>query len=159
MPLPNWLPPLLDVSRWTDTTAGQLYEVFIRDFKGVNLHIDGQRVSHIPDLEEDGKESIFWHLVQREDESTGIRLPDLARCARLPWVAAIISNANQPEVVRWDYRESKGHINTYLWLKEFDYVVILRKFDNGGRRLVTAHCVDGSGTKRTLERKFKNRMP
>lgn len=159
MPLPNWLPPLLEVSPWTDATVEQLYESFVRDFKGARLTIDGGRVSHIPDLEEDGKEAIFWHLIQKEDESTGVRLPDFARSARLPWAAAIISNANQPEVVRWDYTEAKGHINTYLWLKEFDYVVILRRFGNGGRRLVTAHCVDGEGTKRTLDRKFKQRTP
>lgn len=99
MPLPDWLPSLLETSPWTDATIGQLYESFVRDFRGVRLTIDGNRVSYIPDLEEDGKEAIFWHLIQKEDKSTGTRLPDIARSARLPWAAAIISNANQPEVV------------------------------------------------------------
>jgi len=158
MPLPNWLPELLQVSPWRDGTDDMLYSIFERDFKGAQLRLDGQRVHYFMDVESDGREAIFWHLIQREDRDTGGRIPDFDRCARLAWPAAIISNANQVEVTKWDYKESSGHVNTYLWLKEHDYVVILRKYDNGTRRFVTAHCVDGQGTVRTLESKFKKRI-
>jgi hypothetical protein len=158
MPLPNWLPELLVVSPWTDGTDDMLYSVFVRDFKGAPLRLDGQRVHYFLDLEDDGREKIFWHLIERDNKIEGGRIPDFARCARLAWPAAIITNANQDEVTRWDYRESRGHTNTYLWLRDQEYVVILRKFESGTRRLVTAHCVDGQGTVRTLESKFKRRL-
>lgn len=158
MCLPNWLPEILEVSPWTEDTPDNLYAQFTRDFKGTRLRIDGEPVHFIPELENDGKEKIFWHLLERDDKSTGSRLPDLDRCARLPWIAAIICNSNQPEVTKWDYMESSGKVNTYLWLRELDYVVILRKFDNGSRHLVTAHSVDGCGTRRTLESKLKKRQ-
>ncbi|MGD0155111.1 MAG: hypothetical protein ABSB50_03370 [Terracidiphilus sp.] len=157
MPLPNWLPELFEVNPWTDATFGRLYEIFVRDFKGVNLRLDGVPVRYFADLDTDGKELIFWYLVSKEDASEGDRLPDFSRCARLPWVAAVISNSNQPEVTKWDFREAKGYVNTYFWLKEFDFVVILRKFKNGSCRLITAFCVEGNGTKRTLESKFQRR--
>lgn len=158
MPLPIWLPEMLAVSPWTDDTVDQLYASFVRDFKGARITMDGEIVHYFRDVESDGKETIFWHLIEREDQASGSRLPNMDRCARLPWVAAIICNSNQPEVTKWDYRESKGHINTYLWLRELRYVVILRKYENGNRRLVTAHCVDGRGTERTLESKFNRKI-
>lgn len=159
MPLPNWLPEMLEIEPWCDTSVNILYDQFIRDFKGVNLTLDNLPVRYFPDLEEDGKEAIFWHLVQKTDRESGVRVPDYARCRRLPWVSAVISNSSQQEVTKWDYLESKGYVNTYLWLRELDYVVILRKFRNGhGRNLITAHCVDGNGTRRTLERKFGRKI-
>ena len=156
MPLPNWLPEMLEIEPWCEASVGILYAQFARDFKGVNLTLEGLPVRYFPHLEEDGMEAIFWHLVQKECRESGMRVPDYDRCSRLPWIAAVISNSNQPEVTKWEYLEARGHMQTYLWLREFDYVVILRKFKNGqGRNLITAHCVEGNGTRRTLQSKLE----
>lgn len=157
MPHPNWLPPLIEVDPWNADTFNTLYETFARDFKGAKLQIDGCRVWFYPEVE-DQREKMFWHLTHREDKATGVRMPDLPRCARLNWFAAMIGNANAPEMTRWDYRESDGDVNTYLWLKEMDCLVLLRKYPDGARRLITGYHVE-TGTKRSLEKKYLKRLP
>lgn len=159
MPLPNWLPEMLKIEPWCEASVPTLYAQFSRDFKGVNLTLDGLPVRYFPNLEEDGKEAIFWHLIQKEDRESKVRVPDYCRCCRLSWVAAVISNGNQSEVTKWDYLEARGVVQTYLWLREFDYLVVLRRFKKGaGWNLITAHCVDGNGTRRTLESKLQRRI-
>jgi hypothetical protein len=107
---------------------------------------------------DDGLEEIFWHLTHREDDGTGERMPDLRRCERLPWVSCIINNATAPELLFWDYKEHDGSIKTYIWLRDHDFVVILKKYPNGNRRLITSFCVDHASTRRNLERKYKKRL-
>jgi hypothetical protein len=158
MPTPAWLPEVLHVNPWTTDTFDHLYTVFQNQLaRRIRLTLDGNNVSYFPDME-DGKEIMFWHLTHRKDKLTKTHIPEPQRCARLNWVATILANAHQPEVTRWDYLESNGNICTYLWLKDEDYVVVLKKFPNGSYRLVTAHCVDLSIKRSTLESKYKKRI-
>jgi hypothetical protein len=158
MPFPIWMPELIEVSPWTADTFTQLYAVFQQELAPPNqLRLDGRKVTFFPDMD-DGKEKMFWHLTHREDYATKVLMPELQRCARLSWVASMLSNAHQPEVIRWDYSESNGNLCTYLWLKDHDYVVILKKFPSGDYRLITAHCVDVSIKRSTLESKYKKRI-
>ena len=156
MVFPAWLPPLIVVNPWTASTFAELSAIYWEHIQTATLSLDGQRVWYYRDVDESGEEVMFWHLTHREDEFTKVRMPDLPRCAKLGWVAAILANANQPEVTRWDYLESRGVINTYLWLKEHDCLVVLRKYPDGAHRLVTAHHVD-VGTRRTLSKKSEKR--
>jgi hypothetical protein len=158
MPLPTWLPELIEVNPWTIDTFDRLYLVFQREIGTPNqFFFDGRRVCFFPDLD-DGKEKMFWHLTHREDYRTKALIPELQRCARMSWLTSMLANAHQPEVWRWDYRESNGNLCTYLWLKDHDYVVILKKFPSGDYRLVTAHCVDISIKKSTLESKYRKKI-
>lgn len=156
MPTPQWLPQIITVSPWTADTFAELAEVYSRTIATADLRINGCRVWYYREVE-DGQEVMFWHLTHREDKETGERLPDLQRCSKLSWVAAIIMNAHQPEVTAWDYIESDGNTNTYLWLRDEECLVVLRKYPDGARRLVTAYHVD-NGTRRSLESKYQKRV-
>lgn len=154
--LPNWLPSMAVVEPWTTHTFDALHEIYLNTISHAALFLDGQRVWFYRDLE-DGREIMFWHLTHRKDKSSNTRLPDLPRCRKLTWVAAILDNANQPEVTRWDYLESDGKINTYLWLQAEQCLVLLRKFEDGTHRLITCYHVD-SGTHRSLTKKYGRRL-
>lgn len=155
--LPKWLPPLLSVNPWSAGTFEKLYAVFTHDFKESQPVYDGHAVWFFSDVE-DGKEAIFWHLTHRDDKTAGERMPDFRRCERLPWARPMLDNQGQPEVMAWDYREGDGTIKTYVWLKDYDYLVLMKKYPDGGRRLITAHYVDYSNKRRKLEKKYEKRI-
>lgn len=50
-----------------------------------------------------GKENIFWHSVEREDKTTGERLPDFRRSEGLTWARPMLDNLGQPEIQDWGY--------------------------------------------------------
>lgn len=154
---PDWLPEMFPVNPWTEKSYDSLYVVFRRDFINNQPNYRGYVVFIFPE-QEDGKEKIFWHLTSRDDKETGERLPDLRRSERLPWVRPMIDNTLQPEVWDWDYEEGDGTIKTYVWLKDFDFVVILKKYDNGNRRLVTSFWLEYSNTKKKMQEKYDNRL-
>jgi hypothetical protein len=72
------------------------------------------------------------------------RTPDLERCARIPWIAWVIRNADKPKVVRWwENERSTSHglkTRVPLWFVEQNYVVILEKRDDF-YLLVTTYCL------------------
>jgi len=167
---------MAEVSPWvsggTKDTYEMLYTIFRRDFVDSRPNYLGYNVWHFPE-KEDGKEKLFWHLTTRENRpkplprrmrryaadisQPGGRYPDLRRCERLPWVRPLITNSRQAEVLAWDHQEGDGDIHTYVWLKDRDFVVIMKKYRNGGRRLVTSFYVDEEYKRRDFERKYANR--
>ena len=62
--MPSWLPELVNVSPWTQSTYDMLYEIFCRDIRDHNLRYIGNQVLILRDIEY-GKEAIFWHLTTR----------------------------------------------------------------------------------------------
>ena len=157
MPAPPWLPGLLQVYPWTITTYDELYDVFRNDFVQSRPMFQGHEVWHFPERE-DGREKVFWHLTSRDDDPAGERLPDLARAERLAWIRPLLEHAATPEVLAWDYSEGDGSVRTYVWLKDEDFAVVLKKYPDGRRRLVTAFCVLFPRKRRELERKHANRI-
>ena len=172
--MPDWLPEILEVDPWRAETYDYLYDIFCRDIRDSRLRYKGKDVWIFHQLE-DGKEEVFWHLTTRKPkpkriprhklkfyppgqthEPTGERLPDPDRCARLNWVKPLIENSNDPEVLSWDYEEGNEAIKTYVWLKELNFVVIMKKYGDGKRRLITAFYVD-RGYK-DYERKYAQRI-
>ncbi len=85
------------------------------------------------------------------------RCPDLRRSERLPWVRPMIENSRQPEVIAWDYLEGDGNTHTYIWLEDHDFVVIMKKYPDGRRRLITSFYVDKDRKRQGLGRKYANR--
>lgn len=175
--MPDWLPELLMIDPWTGHTYEMLYRVFCRDIRDGSLHYDGHRIWFFPE-KSDGKEEIFWHLTSRENKPKPIprrkqhlyrtgqthepetveRVPDFRRCERLNWVKPLVEHAVEPEVMAWDYEEGDGTIKTYVWIKDQDFVVIMKKYPDGARRLITSFYVDSEYTKKDFERKYENRI-
>jgi len=174
---PEWLPDMAQVSSWchggTDDTYEMLYGIFCRDIKNHSLKYNGHNVWFFNEIE-DGKEAIFWHLTSRkqktrrvprrqrrfykEDEIPAQRLPDLRRSERLPWVRSIIENYEKNEILAWDYEEGNGSVKTYVWLKNYDFVVIMKKYRDNRRRLVTSFYIDSEHTCCDFERKYNRRI-
>ncbi|MCK4624137.1 MAG: hypothetical protein KAV00_02415 [Phycisphaerae bacterium] len=86
------------------------------------------------------------------------RYPDLRRSERLTWVRPLIENPDKIEVLAWDYEEGDGKIRTYVWLEDFDFVVIMKKYPDGRRRLITSFFVDNDYKRRDFERKHMDRI-
>ncbi|MFC1782015.1 hypothetical protein ACFL02_00330 [Planctomycetota bacterium] len=174
---PEWLPEMVQVSPWctggSDDTFNMLYYIFCRDIKNRNLKFHEHHIWFFNECE-DGKEKIFWHLTSRmqrarkvprrkrkfydQDEIPAQRIPDLRRAERLPWVRAIIENAGKIEILSWDCEEGDVSTKTYVWLKNRDFVVIMKKYPNHSRRLVTSFYVDKEYKRHDFERKYNHRI-
>lgn len=154
---PDWLPDMISVDPWTGSIFDELYQVFRQDFLVTQPIYKNQRVWIFPDKNK-GKEDIFWHLTSQENRRMSDRVPSPDRCKRLPWIRSVIENSYRPEVKNWDYEEGDGTIKTYLWVEALDYLVILKKYQDGGRRLITAFCVGYKNTRHKLEKKYQNRL-
>jgi len=66
-------------------------------------------------------------VTTRDDKHNNARLPDLRRCERLPWLKPILENPTKPEILAWEYTEGDGTLKVYVWLKDHDYVAIMKK--------------------------------
>lgn len=164
---PAWLPELLDVNGEPQQVFEALYQVFRLDF--VDAPSRFRRCPVWFDrkiLPDDDKEEGFWHLVTRDDYGVGARLLDPRRAERLAWCGATLRFENEPELVVWDYLEGKGKCHTYLWLRDWDYVVILHRRTLTNRKtgqefdvfhLVTAFYVD-KRKRADLEGRYRRRV-
>jgi hypothetical protein len=176
-PDPAWLPEMVDVNPWVGGAGGTydaLYAIFHHDFVASKPQYDGRVVWYFPDID-DGRELVFWHLTSREEKPKPVprrmrhvlppppaavqRFPDLRRSERLPWVRPLIEHAAEAEVWAWDYLEGNGNIHTYVWLRDWDFVVIMKKYPARRRRLITSFYVDSDYKRQDLERKYANRIP
>lgn len=174
---PEWLPDMVQVSPWctsgSDDTYEILYRIFCRDIKNHELKYVEYNVWFFNELE-DGKEKIFWHLTSREQKSRKVprrkkrfydtdtipaeRLPDLRRSERLPWVRSLIENCGKSEISAWDYEEGDGSIKTYVWSENYDFVVVMKKYPDQSRRLVTSFYIDVDYKRHNFERKYDRRI-
>lgn len=162
--LPGWLPELVDTNGSWDEILSRLYAVFESDFKNGKPRFNGLPVWwDRRRLDGDPHEEGFWHLVTRDDKTTGDRLLDTHRAQRLTWCRAVIGNSNDAEVLVFDYEEGSGRIRTYLWVHQHDYVVILEKVVRKKKAiaylLVTAFCLDGPSRRQAMQKKYDNRQP
>lgn len=157
MTKPDWMPEMFSANPWTVDTYDLLYKVFQKDFIESKPCYRSYTVWFFPE-KEDGKEVVFWHLTSRKDNNTGERLPDLRRSERLPWARPMIDNPDKPEVLDWDYEEDDGTVKTYVWLKDYDYLVILKKYRNGDRRLITSFWIEYQNFRDKLVMKYEQRI-
>ena len=54
--------------------------------------------------------------------------------------------------------EGDGSIDTYLWLRDFDFLVLMKKYREGRRRLITSYFIDYPHKRRKLEQKQRKRI-
>jgi hypothetical protein len=138
-----------------------LYAIFENDFIQTKREFEGREVWW-DRRKLDGKyDEGFWHIISSTDSHTKERYPDFRRAERLPWCGPTISNSIDPVVKKWDYREGSGRVRTYLWLENWDYVIVLEKRPihiGEAAFLITAYYVSGDSTRHNLMRKYNNRM-
>jgi hypothetical protein len=152
---PTWLPAMLDTDGVWEKTLKCLYAVFKKDFITDRCFFNDFPVIWDKRILEGKYEEGFWHLIEKDYHDTEGRKFDPPRAKRLPWCKPIIEHGLAIEIKAWDYREN-GRINHYLWLENFDYVVIIQK-----KRyvifLVTAYFVTGESSRRNLRKKYERR--
>jgi len=162
MTRPDWLPELVSVNGDWSSILARLYAIFTADFKDQTCTFQGSAVEWDQRITSgDNYEAGFWHLTTKTDRRSGDRLFDPRRAERLPWCSPTIRNSSHAAVKAWEYLESGNRRRVYLWLDEWDYVVILEKRtrEHTVRHfLVTAFHVDGDSTRRSLSRKYTERQ-
>jgi hypothetical protein len=155
--LPSWLPALFKVNPWDHNTFDLLHEIFHRDFIFNQVHYRSYKVIQYSYEMVDGKERAFWKLTSREDKQVGDRLPDLRRSERLPWLKPMIENSNHSDILTWESTEGDGVVKIYVWLKDHDYVAIMKKPKRGALILLSAHWLEYSNAKKKLMKKYNTR--
>jgi len=158
---PDWLPDIVSVDgEWNEVVA-RLYKIFEKDFKQTKPTFNGKEIWWDQrKLEGNAYEEAFWHLITKQDSKTGDRLLDNRQAERLNWCVPIIFNADDKAVKVWDFKEAGGYLRTYLWLEDFDYVVVLQKRKVRLKEvyfLITAFHVDGESRRRNLRKKYERR--
>ena len=160
---PLWLPAMASVNGEFSEVIARLYEVFCVDFHKSRCWFQKRPVWWDRRVLPDGLdyEEGFWHLVTRNDPSTRERLLDPRRAERLPWCRPTITHDTDSCVLAWDRVEGSGKVRTYIWLFDWDYVIILEKKKQRAGEiafLVTAYHVDGEGRRRSLRRRYDERL-
>lgn len=169
--LPGWLPQMVCVDGVFKQVINTLYNIFHRDFVEGHPVLGDMDVWHDRTVKPgETYEESFWHLVERDHNDTGRRSFDPRRAERLPWCAPSLINSTQPEVTYWICNEN-GKLTCYVWLENYDYVVILQKrtlpakIVNGEQKpertiafLKTAYHVDGESRRRYFCRKYGERI-
>ncbi|MFA5670777.1 MAG: hypothetical protein WC967_16205 [Balneolaceae bacterium] len=163
----EWLPPELDLDDKTYTQIiATLYNVFQMDIKCGNLFFCGTKVGYRPGYKQNGMgyEKIFWHLIEKEEES-GEELIDFPRAKKLPWFKPTIENFQDFRVKVWDNQEAdkKKGIRTYIWLENLDYLIILqrtflKKNNIEVMNIITTFHIDGPSYRRKVFGKWQKRI-
>ena len=120
-----------------------IYQVFLQQVVRGGLRFQGLPVRCRYHPPYDGKHAAFWHLMS-EGKVEEDRTPDLERCARMRWIAWVIQNADNPQIVRWWKTERTTSHGTKtrvpLWFVEGSYTVILEKRP-AYYLLITTYCL------------------
>jgi hypothetical protein len=160
---PAWLPDMITVDGVWEAIVGRLYAIFVTDIKNGKPYLNTAPVwwdRRI--LEGEEYEEGFWHLISKHYDDANDRLPDFRRAERLPWCRACIDNFNDENIMFWDYKFTRRQTDTYIWLREFDYVIVFRKRNlrvGTVYFLKTAYYVEGNATRRRLRKSYEKREP
>jgi hypothetical protein len=158
------LPPLISFEDFpgADSAAkwplyvNQIYDVFCQEVAHAKLSFRGLPIKCRYEKPYEGKHASFWHLMS-EGQVEEDRTPDLARCARIPWIAEVIRHADDLNFVRCldQYREtSRGRKKRVaLWVYKQDYAIILEPRENCCF-LITTYCVR-PGQKLKFEKEWR----
>ena len=146
--VPLWLPQQLRFDGDWERLLAQAYSTFVQDFKTRPPRFRDRPVKHDDRIGPDGKEEGFWHIVSQDDRDTEQRLPDIARCERVPWIRPTIVNSRSPAISLWR-NDHKRRKRVLLWLERLDYLIVLEERPEIVV-LLTAYCTDRKHTRRKL---------
>lgn len=149
---PALLPFRGDWSPYEDT----VYQAFLESFVRPEIVFRGCPVSAPYRPESRGKHFSFWHVISeaphpgnRNEED---RVPDIARCERIRWIAWAIEQANTgAEAVSWWENRRGRDTHVVIWAEPWDFAVILGK-RQGYYVLKTAYCNLRPGRRRAFEK-------
>lgn len=169
----DWLPPIVSVDGEFAKVVSELYNIFHQDFIENKPKLDSMDVWHDRKVKPgETYEEGFWHLIEREwgYNNPGERTLDSRRAECLPWCSPVINHFEDKAVKYWICYEKSKYI-CYVWLEEYDYIVILQKQTlkakviNGIARkerqvafLKTAYYIDGESKRRSFRRKYERRI-
>lgn len=155
----------IEVTELFDVLYEYFYEDFVDNKTYLNQNIYINPKSHKKD---DGKELVFWHLTTRETKirrKVGNRwivekerLPDYRRSERLLWIKNIIENHSMDDIKMFYHKETnpKEDIRLYLWLDDYDFVVILQKLGRNSSYLVTSFYIDRDGKRKEYLKRYNH---
>ena len=151
--LPNWLPPLVEMSAyggdWPRYEAA-LYGFFRADFITSAPLFRGKRVGLKRHPVIQGKEATYWHCIS-EGKAEADRLPDMRRCERIRWPRPCIEH--EAELKVWT-EERNGEDRIHLWLEMEGYLVVLA-IRNGYVILWTTFFVKHEHERRKFNRRYE----
>ncbi len=158
---PTWLPPKLTIKGKTESFIPHLYKVFRADFiDGKPMFRDMPVWWNRRKVSGQQYEQGFWHLVSEEPKTGVKRTLDIHRAEKLPWCKPTITHSDDKAVTVWEYLERGRRSRTYIWLREWDYcIVVERRQQRVGNvaMLITAFHVNGSSRRKALSRKLAAR--
>lgn len=135
------------------------YNVFKRDFLDSKCFLEkilicSKSSKKIEISQKLNVEEVFWHIISRKNSS--IRTFDEQRAKRIEWVKCIILDYDKNHIKRFYYYESNGKIRLYLWLEQYDFVVILEKIITKTEEafIVTSFYIDNSKKKEEFAKKY-----
>ncbi len=88
-----------------------------------------------------GKPEGFEHICTRESKHSGKRNFDPERANKIHWIKPMINHKANPRIKYFERIHYNGQNQQYFWLKEKDFVVIVREITEK-LQLVTAFQVD-----------------
>jgi hypothetical protein len=154
---PNWLPPGINTNGIWEIILKKLYKVFDNDFIINKCHFDCYEIIFNDRKIDSPYEEGFWHLITKINYDTNQREPDFPRAQKLPWCKPTIENHSDSIVKYWDYKEEDKRIKTYIWLENYDYIVIIEKRTTNAF-LTTAMHVSGQASRHRLINKYLKRI-
>lgn len=124
-----------------DQYENALYAIFKRDFLNCRPSYLGKPVDVIHERYYKDKERSFWHIVTSGEEDFS-RSFDSDRCGSIPWVKALIEEADSCNEyktwIKWHDKTKKDRY--YIWCSKVNYIVILEE-RNEYFKLITAYNV------------------
>lgn len=161
---PEWLDPPLDVNGLNiNQTYNYLYSVYNQTLSDIdNIVVDGKHVSiDRSKSEEDPEyERAFIHFITRKrgEGRKAIRSYDEERARKIHWIKPLLLHYRD-EAVKSFWAKGPKENSLYIWLEEFDYLLVLKDVKsaryNGFRMVITAYSVDPE-TKQSLYKKYRN---
>ena len=156
----DWLPDELQLASGSlEEDYKKLYKVFENDFIKSKIYYNGERVIYQKAIDHKTPGEYphgFTHLITRKNGNQ--RIIDYDRAVRLPWVKAVIEHADDPAVVILTvqrYAKNNGLTdNTYLWLEEKKFLIILSRINHGknrGQMIITAYTITENYVIKKLE--------
>ncbi len=149
-----------------------LRAIFNRDIQeNVDFKFRGKMIRPIKKEGQDGMEILFDHLTKEsieEKDDSGRKFKrryfEAERSKRLHWILPYINESIKEEILVFSAEERnqlkrQDEIKTYIYNKTRNYVIVLlpqRSMQD--YYLLTAFYVTLSGTKKNLEKKYKNRL-
>jgi hypothetical protein len=162
---PTWLPSLYNFEvikseDWYDIEE-TLFSIFYHDF--IERICFYESLVMIIDRSIDprsGLERTYWKLIsKRNSRDMWDRYQDFDRARRLPWCRPVIEyHSDKLNLLEWDYLENNDKVRTYIWLKNLDYIVIIEKKKEKFAILISAHYIDGEGSRNKYQTKFDHRI-